>query len=313
MPTRDGRLMRLPVSALLLHLILSSPTVSSGRSPPQRRLWTPLRASGDAYDEGGSSDGRKGGGGGGGAFEPFERVVRRVTQNDDYQFGDLTKNVIGSTAHSFEDAVRSVTGKTEYQFGDLARGTVRRAGSIMTYSEKTLGALRDHNIHEMMELLNIYWSRSMNEDERKEAFTVFVYLGAISILAYSFVANLTAGMVFAAAWTKVSMATGESPLSKGNWRLFMEAKSTMDIFVGGPCVPARAILTIPWFFNYRNFVVALTYKSPLREKFPIINRYLSLILSWLVANLAFVGGVTFLMVKMGSYFSGVPVFPIKVL
>mmetsp|Transcript_3522 Transcript_3522/g.8979 ORF Transcript_3522/g.8979 Transcript_3522/m.8979 type:complete len:348 (-) Transcript_3522:11-1054(-) len=330
---------------LFLAILVLCPPTSSFSTPPMqpRRLWTPpLRASGDDYNGSDLGGGQKegGGGGGGGKFEPFERVVRRVTRNEgykfgdlarsvvnttthgvedavravthdeDYQFGDLTKKVIGSATHGIEDAVKSVTGNEEYQFGDLARGTVGMAGSVMTYSEKTLAALRDNNIHELIELMNIYWTKSMNEEERKESFTVFVYLGAILTLAYNFVANVMAGMVFAVAWTKVSMATGASPLSQGNWQSFLTVKSTMDLFFGGPCIPARAIVTIPWFFSYRKLVVALAHKSPLREKFPVINRYLSLMLSWLVANLAFVGGVTFLMVKIGCAFTGVPVFPV---
>lgn len=208
------------------------------------------------------------------------------------------------------DVVKSVTGNENYHFGDLTKGTLKTAGSVMTYSEKSLSALRDGNIHEVIELLNFYWNRSMNEEERKEAFTVTVHLGAILILAYNFVANVMAGMVFAAAWTKSSMATGASPLSQGNWPLFLKAKSTLDIFFGGPCVPARAIITIPWFFVYRRFVISMTHNSPLRKNFPIINRYMSLILSWLVANLAFVGGLAYLMVKMGSVFTGVPIYSV---
>lgn len=48
----------------------------------------------------------------------------------------------------------------------------------------------------------------------------------------------------------------------------------------------------------------------MREKFPIVNRYASLIISWMVANLAFVGGITLMMMKFGSLLSGVPIFAI---
>ena len=170
--------------------------------------------------------------------------------------------------------------------------------------------MRDANIHELVELLNLFWNRSMNENERKEAFTVIVYLGAITVLAYNFVANVMAGMVFAATWAKFSTQMGVSPISPGMWTKFLEAKTTMDLFFGGPCLPARALITIPWFFKYRKFVVAMSYRSPLREKFPIINRYFSLIFTWIIANLGFVGGVTYLMVKIGSMRTGVPMFPV---
>jgi len=205
--------------------------------------------------------------------------------------------------------VKTVTGNEEYQFGDLTRGTVRAAGNVLTYSEKALSALRDANIHELIEILDLYWNKSMEPDDRAEAFTVAVYSGAIMVLA-NFLANVMSGMVFAAAWVKISAEAGASPLSEGLWSKFLQTKSTMDIFFGGPCLPARALLTIPWFFRYRQFVVGMARHSPLRNQFPIINRYASLILSWVVANLAFVSCITFSMIKIGSICTGVPVFPV---
>ena len=196
--------------------------------------------------------------------------------------------------------MKSATGNERYQFGDLTRATLNAAGNAITYSEKSLKTIRDNNIHELVELLNMHWTKTMGDRERTEAFTVVVYLGATMILAYNFIANLMSGMVFAAAWTRICMETGETPTYPGNWSKFLQAKSTMDIFFGGPCLPARALIAIPWFFQYRKFVVGVTRVLPLREKFPIINRYAALIVSWLVANLAFVGGITLLMMKTGS-------------
>ncbi|KAL7534292.1 hypothetical protein ACHAXR_007905 [Thalassiosira sp. AJA248-18] len=241
-----------------------------------------------------------------------EGAVRAVTRDEDYRFGDLTKKAIGSSKGGIEGVVKSVTGNDEYQFGDLTKGTIKRAGGVLTYSEKTLGLMREANIHEFVELMNFFWTKSMNDEERKEAFAVVVYLGAIVVLSYNFVANVMSGMVLAAAWTKSSMATGMSPLSPGMWSKFLETKSTLELFFGGPCLPVRAIITIPFFFSYRKFVVARANYSPLRERFPIINRCMSLILAWVVANLAFVGGMTFLMVKVLSLWTGVPVFPVVV-
>lgn len=207
------------------------------------------------------------------------------------------------------EVVKTMTGNEEYRFGDLTRGTVRTAGNVLTYSEKALSALRESNIHELIEIFDMYWTKSMDPEARAEVFSVAVYSGAIAVLAYNFLANVMAGMVFTAAWVKISSEVGASPLSVGMWSKFLETKSTLDMFFGGPCLPARALLTIPWFFNYRQFVVGISRRSPLRKKFPIINRYASLILSWLLANLAFVICITFLTVKIGSLCIGVPMYP----
>lgn len=60
----------------------------------------------------------------GGAFEPFERIVRTVTGNEEYAFGDIAKSVVGATAQGVEGTVRSVTRNEDYQFGDLTRKVV---------------------------------------------------------------------------------------------------------------------------------------------------------------------------------------------
>lgn len=321
------------LAALLLQLILSSPTSSFGLSP--RRFWTPLRATGNAYE---SDEGNPGGfEGRGNAFEQFvqrvtgnadynfgdvtrsvvnstthgvEDVVRTVTHDESYQFGDITKKAISSTTGGVEGLVKSVTGNEDYKFGDLTRGTINTAGGIVTYSGKSLSVLRQHNIHELIELMSIFWNQSMNAEERAEAFTVAVYLGSIVVLSYNFVANIMSGMIFAAAWAKVSIAAGSSPLSPGMWGTFIQVKSSLDWFFGGPCVPPRALITVPWFFVYRRMVVKITSQSPLKEKYPIVNRYMSLFVSWMVANVVFPGGVTFFMVKIFSLWTGVPVFPV---
>lgn len=258
------------------------------------------------------------GGGGSKSFSsdvnPFEAAVRQVTGNKDYKFGDITKTVVSSTSHVFEDSVRGMTGRDDYRFGDFTKGTVNRvkntSGNILTYSEYTLSLMREANVHELVELMGHFWSKNMNYDERKEAFVVLVYLGAILVLAYSFVANAMGGMVFAASWTRVASALGKSPLSPGAWDDLLRTKANMDMLFGGPMLPARVAATIPWFFQYRKLVVTLASASPtLREKYPVVNRITSLLVSWIFGNLVLVGAMTFGMIFAGSLMNGVPIFP----
>lgn len=195
-------------------------------------------------------------------------------------------------------------------FGDLTKGAVSTVRSstenILTYSEKTLSLMRDANVHELVQLLNYFWNHNMNDEERVEAFAVFVYLGAIMVLSYSFIANLMQGMVFAAAWYKVAAVSGQAPLASPQlWSSFLQTRSFYNVVFGGPFLPVRVAATIPWFFNYRKFVVRTAYVSPLREKYPHLNRVVSLLTSWMFANLAFVGGVTYLLVKFASIQAGV--------
>lgn len=114
-------LLRLPIlSALLLQLILSPPTSSFSLSPT-RRLWTPLRASGDTYDDSDLSSGSKEDNGG---ANPFESIVRRVTNNEEYKFGDITRSLVDTTTHGVEDVVRTVTHDENYNFGDITKKAI---------------------------------------------------------------------------------------------------------------------------------------------------------------------------------------------
>jgi hypothetical protein len=267
-----------------------------------------------------------------------EESVRTVSKNKEYQFGDLTKKVVNVTTHGVEEViddltdltkkgvkkavqleesiVRSVTQNEDYHFGDFAKGTIGAA----TYVEKSLEAFHDGDIHDFIELMNMYYNNHMGEKERIEAFTVVVYTGAIMILAYNFIANLMSGMVLAAAFTKVVMETvagTSSPtlisVDMMLWTKVFHVQSIMEKFFGGPFLPARALITIPFFFQYRKFVIGMARYSPLRTKFPIITRYSSLILSWMVANIVFVGGITLFMIKFGALLTTGVFIPMKVL
>lgn len=271
-----------------------------------------------------------------------EESVRTVSKNKDYQFGDLTKKVVDATTNGVEEViddltdftkqgvkkavqfeesiVRSVTHNEDYQFGDFAKGTIGAAGSAMTYVEKSLEAFHDGDIHDLIELMNMYYNKHMKEKERIEAFTVVVYTGAIMILAYNFIANLMSGMVLAAAWTKVvieTAVTSSSPLLSVDdmklWTKVFHVQSIMEKFFGGPCLPARALITIPFFFQYRKFVIGMARYSPVRAKYPIITRYSSLILSWVVANIVFVGGITLLTIRLGALVTIGVSIPMKLL
>ena len=68
-----------------------------------------------------------------------EGVVRTVTDNDEYQFGDLTKGVVrdltgkDASEYKFGDitkkAVTNFTGKEDYEFGDISRKVLADAES----------------------------------------------------------------------------------------------------------------------------------------------------------------------------------------
>lgn len=233
-----------------------------------------------------------------------EAAVRTV--KPDYQFGDFTIGALNATTKGVERTVQQLLDDEEYQFGDLTKGAIGRADRIMTYSEKSMSLMREANVHELVELMNLYWTKSMNQEERVEAFATAVYLGAILVLAFNFVSNMFEGVVFAGVWHRYASHYAQSPLL--DWAGFLRMKQTADLVFGTPFLPARAIISIPFFFKYRKAVVRIAYKSPLRYRFPIINRSMSLLLSWVGLNLGLVAALTYGLVKASSLRTGVSIF-----
>ena len=132
---------RPPILAATLILPLLIPTLihttteslALQPAPSRRRLFriglratTTTTGDDDDDDDNGDDDddddvrGREGRG----AFDPLERIVRTVTRNEGYKFGDITKSVVGATTQGVEGTVRSVTRNKEYQFGDLTKKVV---------------------------------------------------------------------------------------------------------------------------------------------------------------------------------------------
>ena len=211
-----------------------------------------------------------------------------------------------------EDVVHKATGNDDYHFGDLTKGTISKVSktgtNVLTYSEKTLSLMKEADIHELVELTRFFWTRNMNYEQKRETFVVIVYLGAVLVLAYNFVANMNAALVNAAAWTMASVKLGASPLSSlGGWDTFLRAQKTLDMCFGGPFLPARVAITIPIFFKYQHWIRRLEARFPLKDKYPILNRVASLLTMWVGLNLVTYASVSVGFAWLGSrIISGVP-------
>lgn len=123
----------LPFSALLFQLIALSTKVSSLHLLLKRQISTPLRArGGDPNEDTTRGDDVK--------LMPFERVVRKVTGNSEYKFGDITRSVANATTSAVEGTVRTVTNNEDYHFGDMTKTVI---GSTTNGIE---GMDFDHNV-----------------------------------------------------------------------------------------------------------------------------------------------------------------------
>ena len=172
--------------------------------------------------------------------------------------------------------------------------------------------MREANIHELVELTKFFWTQNMNDMQRREAFVVIIYLGAVLVLAYNFVANINAGLANAAAWHMASTKLGASPLAvTGGLDTFLKAQRTLDLVFGGPFLPARVAITIPIFFNYQHWIRWLGTRLPLRARYPILNRIASLLMMWIGVNLVTYSAVSVGFAWLASLLSGVPLVAIQ--
>ena len=69
------------------------------------------------------------------AIEVEENLVRSVTGNQDYKFGDITKNVTKSAVEAEENLVKSVTGYQDYKFGDITKKTLGEVNNLLFESD----------------------------------------------------------------------------------------------------------------------------------------------------------------------------------
>jgi hypothetical protein len=107
--------------AVLINLVhLSTGLVGFGSFFTSRIILRPLNNSSSSDDENqsassSSSAERKDN------ANAFESIVRKVSGNDEYKFGDLSKSVISSSTKGVEGVVKSVTKNEDYEFGDYTK------------------------------------------------------------------------------------------------------------------------------------------------------------------------------------------------
>ena len=70
---------------------------------------------------------------------PLEETVRKLTGDDGYQFGDLSKRA----ASDMSKSVSKFTGKERYEFGDITKKALADADRALQETERILSSWRD--------------------------------------------------------------------------------------------------------------------------------------------------------------------------
>ena len=55
-----------------------------------------------------------------------EGTVQKVTGDEDYKFGDISRKAAEKIGGAMEGTVQKVTGDTEYKFGDYTNNLLKR-------------------------------------------------------------------------------------------------------------------------------------------------------------------------------------------
>ena len=194
-----------------------------------------------------------------------------------------------------EDVVRSVTGNEQYRFGDFT-------SAFMMESDRTLHRLRDEAMHEVLgeltsqqqQALMLTVVQTMATCVLSFNFVMNIFSGITVVLAWAFASfahHAAAARIVSTKLTTTAATTLGASVTL--WDRFMLARSSIELVLSPLLLPLAAAATLFFFNPYRDFVeyIQKALQNRLQPKdsdeiqgSPMFIRALSLSLAWLVAN-----------------------------
>ena len=193
-----------------------------------------------------------------------EGVVRTVTDNDEYQFGDLTKGVVrdltgkDASEYQFGDitkkAVTNFTGKEDYEFGDISR-------KVLADAESSLEALRDAYFRDLPNELQRLILGGLPKEQREALISAITSYGSMAVLVWSLVSTTcTAGLVFTA-WTRACLAPAVTPAAR--WAKTIATIPTLRLLEPA-LLPVKALLFVLSIHRYQRTALSVQRRLPKR-------------------------------------------------
>ena len=190
-----------------------------------------------------------------------EGVVRTVTDNDEYQFGDLTKGVVrdltgkDASEYQFGDitkkAVTNFTGKEDYEFGDISR-------KVLSDAESSLEALRDAYFRDLPNELQRLILGGLPKEQREALISAITSYGSMAVLVWSLVSTTcTAGLVFTA-WTRACLRAAPD-----RWASAIGTIPTLRLLEPA-LLPVKALLFVLSINRYQRTALGLQRRLPQR-------------------------------------------------
>ena len=228
---------------------------------------------------------------------------RELTGDDQYEFGDITKQVVSDLGKGATVAGRAVLGREDYEFGDISR-------SMLSSADRTLSETRDAYFRELPSAVWRQLFAGLNSSEENDLKLAIVQYLALALLSYSLAWNLNCGATIVLAWALTSRRTGVSPLYDGEqWAAFLNVYNTIRLGLEPILLPVR-VLGAAWLsLQSRRALLCLQRVLPFREQYPILNRVLALVAMWLLGNVLTVAVATLVGIWSSSILTGVAVIP----
>jgi hypothetical protein len=181
--------------------------------------------------------------------------------------GDITQKAADSLAGAAEGVVRSVTGNEQYQFGDITKG-------FLNESDKALNKLRDEAVGELLGELTGPQQRALVVTVIQIAaecvlafnFCANCFLGASVVAAWAYASVAAAKAAKAAeAVTQTAQVAAEATT---RWGCFLDAHRTLHLFTAPAALPLAAAATLLIVMPYRRYVESIHRRLRRRNNNP---------------------------------------------
>lgn len=257
------------------------------------------------------------------AVETAEGVIRKLTKNEEYQFGDISRGALSEATHVAEDAVRAVTGQDTYQLGDLTRGIMKEGEVAVAAAGKykvgdlTRGIGRralDESLESSLvdlpsQLQDMLGNLSVSQAAKLRVQLLQCFgLGALSL---NFVMNACTGVIAVAAWAATARG-GASPLaSVERWGVFLRVVGsirlvTMPVLIPAQCAAGYFLVFPYWRAVQKTQKILFRGRMERSQNRQIMDRLISMSALFLFGNILALASATFLGILVVGAITGVP-------
>ncbi|GMH58528.1 hypothetical protein TrRE_jg4384, partial [Triparma retinervis] len=199
---------------------------------------------------------------------------------------EAAKGTIERATGVAEKSVRQVTGDESYKFGDYTN-------RFLSEGDKALNKIRDEAFSQIPKQV---WGEVLGDltEQQREAFAIsLIQLAATAVLAFNLSMNFVLSFTWMRAWKVVVSTTNLSPLSSpSHWSSLIARRASVEALISPLSLPLAAFCTLFILLPYKDLVEALERRMPLKRRFPIMNRVLTLAVACAAVNIGLVATAT---------------------